>query len=151
MLKTGEDQAGMEEAFHSYFEKLQGAEEQLNTLLDAKFYSCSFEEKTLVIKADPVPWMANPNGLMHGGIIASYLDYTMGLLSVYTAGWIMTPTLHMDVNYMRPVKIGKPICIKAKIQKAGSTINYMEGCIYPENMPEHLLASSTGSYYLMKE
>ena len=145
------DQQGMENACRAYFEKLEGAEEQLNQLLDAEFYSCSFEEKKLTLKAKPKPWMANPNGLMHGGITASYFDYAMGVLSIYMSGWRMTPTLHMDVNYMRPIKIGKPICIETRVMKAGNKITYLDAVMYPENMPDKLLASATGAYYLVPQ
>lgn len=143
------DQAGMEHAFRKYFEDLRSeGGRQLNELLEAEFAFCDWEEKEVWLRTDPRPWMANPDGLMHGGIIASFLDYAMGLLCHYSVGERMTPTLHMDVNYLRPVKIGKPLWIRAKIIKQGRTITYTEGGLYPEGRKERLLASASGSYYV---
>ena len=142
------DQAGMEHAFRKYFEDLKrDGGQQLNELLEAEFAFCSFEEKEVWLKTNPKPWMANPEGLMHGGIIASYLDYAMGMLCHYSVGERLMPTLHLDVNYLRPVMIGKPSWIRAKIIKQGRNVTYAEGAIYPEGMKERLLAVGTGSYY----
>lgn len=146
------DQAGMEHAFRKYFNDLKAeGGQQLNELLEAEFAFCSWEEREVWLKTNPKPWMANPDGLMHGGIIASYLDYAMGLLCHYSIGERMAPTLNMDINYLRPVKIGKPIWIRARIIKSGRTITYTEGGIYPEGMKERILASATGSYFVMEE
>lgn len=143
------DQAGMEHAFRKYFEDLKAdGGEQLNLLLEAEFAFCSFEEKEVWLKTNPKPWMANPEGLMHGGIIASYLDYAMGMLCHYTVGEKLMPTLNLNVNYLRPVKIGKPIWIRARIIKQGRAVTFAEGGIYPEGMKERLLAAATGSYYV---
>lgn len=142
-------QAGMEHAFRKFFEDLKAeGGQQLNELLEAEFAFCSWEEKEVWLKTNPKPWMANPEGLMHGGIIASYMDYAMGLICHYSIGERMTPTLHMNINYLRPVKIGKPIWIRARIIRQGRKITFTEAGIYPEGMKDRLLASASGSYYM---
>lgn len=144
------DQEGMERAFRKYFEDLKNyGGQQLNELLECDFVFCSFEEKEVWLKANPKPWMSNPEGLMHGGIIASYLDYAMGILCHYSVGEKLMPTIHMDINYLRPVYIGKPIWIRAKIIRQGKKVTYTESGIYPEGMKERLLAAGTGSYYMV--
>ena len=141
------DQAGMEQALRRYFDDVKTqCPGTLNAMLDARLLSVDFDRHILVLEADMKPWMTNPNGIVHGGITAAYLDLVMGLLCRYCSGGRMTPTLHMDVSYLRTISARDTICVRAEIAKLGSTICTAVGSIYAGDRPDRLLATATGSY-----
>ena len=142
-------QAGMERAFRAYCEAVRRDQPgTLNAMLAPEFVSCRWDRHTLVLRAAIQPWMANPSGILHGGITAAYLDLVMGLICRYCSGGHMTPTLHMDVSYLRSGSPGDTLCIRAEATKLGRTVCYAVGSIYPENQPDRLIATAAGSYYV---
>ncbi len=137
----------MERAFQAYFEDVYTVcPGTVNALVNARMERCSFEDKWVVLTAETSPWMANPNGILHGGISAAYLDLVMGLLCRYFSDGRMNRTIHMDVNYLRAVEIGDRICVRGEVTKLGRGICFAAGSIYREDDPGRLLATATGAY-----
>lgn len=144
------DQAGMERAFRGYFEDVKReCTGTLNDMLDARLLQCDREGKTVELWAETRPWMANPGGITHGGIIGAYLDVVMGLLCRYFSGGRMTVSIHMDVNYLRAVPIGESLRIGARLTKAGASICFVEGYIRAGE-GEQLFATASGAYSVAK-
>lgn len=145
-------QTGMERAMKGYFADVQTqCAGTLNAMLDAKFLSCDWKKRVLILQAETKPWMANPGGILHGGITAAYLDLVMGLLCRYCGGGYMTPTLHMDVSYLRAGSLDDTLCIRAEVTKLGATVCYAVGSIYSKDRPDRLIATATGSYYVTRQ
>ena len=144
------DQAGMERAFRGYFEDIQReCGGTLNHMLDMELLCCSYEEKTAELSAKTMPWMANPGGITHGGIIDAYLDVAMGLLCRYFSNGHMTVSIHMDVNYLKAIPIGTELRIGARLTKAGSSICFVEGYIR-DGEGRRLFATAGGAYSVAK-
>jgi acyl-coenzyme A thioesterase PaaI-like protein len=64
-------------------------------------------------------------GLAHGGVLASALDEALGSLS-----WLMlTPavTAHLEVDYVRPVPVGRTVVIDASCRGVDGRKMYVEG------------------------
>ena len=143
------DQAGMERAFRGYFvDAARAFPEQFNTMLGAELYECDYENSTVTLVMEPKPWMGNPMGILHGGVTASALDMTMGLLCRYCSGGLMTPTISMDVQYLRAGGLDERLFIRAELAKRGMSICYAVGSIWAESTPERKIAQSSGSYYV---
>ena len=145
------DGAGMARAFRWYFEHVGDDPDcagTFNTMLDAKFETCDFEKKTLVISIEGRHWMANPSNMLHGGITASVLDMVMGLLCRYCSGGYMTPTIDMSVSYLRPAPIDKKLLIEAEVTRRGFNICHAVGRMWAEGTEDIILATSAGSYYV---
>ena len=143
------DQAGMERAFNNYFAYVkQNCDGTFNAMFNARLESCDYENRTVVLAVDTVNWMTNPNDMLHGGISASLLDFTMGLLCRYCSGGYMTPTVTMNVSYLRPGPIHKTVYIKAEVIHLGASVCNATGCLWAEGAPEKLIATSTGTYYV---
>ena len=144
------DQAGMERAFRGYFvDAARVFDGQFNTMLGTELYSCDFETSTVTLVMDPKPWMGNPMGILHGGVTASVLDMTMGLLCRYCSGGNMTPTVNMNVSYLRSGPLDKRLYIRADLTKRGMTICYASGSIWAEGAEDKPIATSTGAYYVV--
>ncbi len=141
------DQAGMERAFRQYYLDVQkNCPGSLNDLLGGGLVTCSFSGRSVVLFSETKPWMANPGGIVHGGVTAAYLDLVMGLVCRYFSGGRMTRTIHVDVNYLRAVPIGSPICFGARVVKPGSGICFAEGQLWLREEPDRWLASASGAY-----
>ncbi len=68
-------------------------------------------------------WMFNPQGTLHGGLIGTALDISMGHLLHHAAG--AGTTLEMKTQYLRPVTAGQATCI-ASFLRRGRSISFLE-------------------------
>lgn len=142
-------QEGMERAFHKYFEYVkQECDGTFNAMLGARLHTCDYEKKRIVLAMDGQDWMTNPSDMLHGGVTASILDMTMGLLCRYYSGGGMTPTISMGVNYLSPGPLGKTLYIQAEVTKAGFSVCHATGSMWAEGEEERLIATASGSYYV---
>lgn len=145
------DQAGMERAFRGYFVDAEREfAGQFNNMLGTELWECDFENSTVTLVMEPKPWMGNPMGILHGGITASVLDMTMGLLCRYCSGGLMTPTIGMDVQYLRAGALDKRLFIRAELTKRGMSVCYAVGSLWAEGTPDRKIATASASYYVAK-
>ncbi|MBL8530190.1 MAG: PaaI family thioesterase [Hyphomonadaceae bacterium] len=65
---------------------------------------------------------ANPAGAVMGGIVASFLDDTMGPLIVAATGAEKFPvTLDLHTTYFKPVPIGPRAMVEARVDRIGAS------------------------------
>lgn len=141
-------QAGMERAFARYFMQVREDAQGFNAMLDPRLLSCDYENRTLTLLVETREWMKNPGGILHGGIIASLLDFVMGLLCRYFSGGTMTPTVSMTVDFLRSAPVGGNICIRAELTKRGRTICAATGSMWARDRADRLLATASGTYFV---
>ena len=91
-------------------------------------------------------WGKNPNGVIHGGIIASMLDTAMGSLTSCVAGK-NTPTISLQISYLCPVPLGDRFVARAHITKCGNTVIYTIAEAWMESRPDTLVATAQGIYH----
>ena len=143
------DQAGMERALRGYFEK--AAVEyagSFNILIGAELASCDYEKSVIVLTVEPKPWMRNPIDILHGGVSATLLDMTMGMLCRYCSGGYMTPTIGVQVDYLRPGPMDRRLYIRAELTKRGRTVCHAAGVLWAEGAEDRPIATATGTYYV---
>ena len=144
-------QEGMERAFRHYFDWMRlECDGTFNAMLDAQFVSCDYEKKTVLVALDTKPWMTNPTSMVHGGITASVLDFTMGLLARFSTTGYMTPTVSMEVSYLRPMPLGERVMAEAEITMAGFSLCHATAKAWTESAPEKLVATAAGSYFVTR-
>ena len=142
------DQAGMERALRGYFaDAAREYDGQFNAMLRPALFECDYQNNTATLYVDPKPWMGNPLGILHGGVSASILDMSMGLLCRYYSGGYMTPTIHLDVNYLRPGALDRRLYIRAELTKAGLSVCYASAALWAEGSEDRLIATASGAYY----
>ncbi len=133
-------------AWLSYFEKDLGNAVHgmtLPTLVTADLETRSFELAYVL-----QPWMRNPAGVVHGGITATLLDQSMGLLvGSLIRDHGITPTINLNVSYLRTAPIGITLHVRARALYIGRNIATVTAEAFEEGHPETPIASASGSFY----
>jgi len=120
----------------------------MNDLLHPEYVTCSLAEGTLTLAYRGADWMSNPVGVMHGGVIASVLDVTMGVQAYLLGGQVMPPTMTMQVSYLRPVPLTGRTLVRVRCDSAGRTKVALTAELWNEDRPEKRLATASGLYYV---
>ena len=103
------------------------------------------EDGTCLFSVTPEPWMTNPGGVMHGGLICTFLDTAMGSVAGCVTGH-MTPSVSIHVDFVRPVLLDTPVCIRVHAPSIGGTLAYMTAELWQadETRP---CAVASGTYF----
>ena len=140
----------MEAGLNAYFEHFRrDYPDCINNMLDLSIRSCDPVSRTVVFRAHTKPWMSNSTGVVHGGILSTYLDYAMGMLCHFLSGASADPSIHLDTDFLRPVSLDEPILIRATVTKLGSRVCFAESSIRSENAPDIPLATALGTYCII--
>lgn len=74
--------------------------------------------------------LRNPQGALHGGMMASAMDISMGHLVAKVAG--PGATIEMKVQFLRPVMAGA-VTVEGSFTRRGRTLSFMESKLYGED------------------
>lgn len=118
----------------------------VNGLMQSVRGECSYEDKMLSLEFSVQPWQANRAGQLHGGMICTAFDITMAALARFFAGENFAPTVSIDVKYIRPVKIGDTLVVKAEATASGKRITQLKGEAYSSETGK--LEATASSVYL---
>ena len=140
-------QAGMEAAMREYVNVINTQQENFNSMLTPSLAECSYEDRTVTFSFTVKPWMSNPQGVVHGGIIASTLDFTMGFLCRYCSDGNMTPTVDIQIAYLRPFPMNGNIVVKANCVMSGHTIARTTAEAWSDVNPGKICATASGAYF----
>lgn len=90
----------------------------------------------------------NPNGVLHGGVIYSFIDTLMGiaLASILKEDATCT-TIEIQITYLRHVMNGE-IFGEARVIHEGEKIAYIEG--RAKDKSGNLISCATGSFYISR-
>lgn len=146
-------QQSMEEACRALIKRIAVEEEnKLDAMMEPQFFRCQWEDKTLALSFLNRPWMHNPVGNMHGGIIASAFDITMGTLCSCLSDFsAMTPTVSMEICYLRPIPEGTRLIVEAEVTHWGRTVIQLVAKSWLEGEPKRLTATASASYYVVSK
>lgn len=120
--------------------------ETLNGMMKLENGQCSYDEKTLSFDFPVQQWQVNRVGNMHGGMICTAFDITISALARFYAGENFAPTISLDVKYIRPVKVGDTLIIKAIATATGKRITQLIGEAYSKETGK--LAATAASVYM---
>ena len=143
-MKQTEMEASMRELIEQMKKNTEGS---LIGMMQPIFVACNAEEMTLTVLFNLKPWMRNPVGILHGGIMAAMMDNVMGMLAKnYTSDGRLAPTVNMSIDYIRQIPISESVVIKAQIVSHGNTLirTRAEARI---SGPTGVVASGIATYY----
>ena len=126
-----------QEVIHHVNSILEDCEQVFEKFFLSKFLGLNFEyiltnefdpaKTKLKITFNVNEMLMNPQGSLHGGIMAAVMDISMGHLLNKTEG--MGATIEMKVQYLRPVFEGIVTCEGGFIKK-GRSLTFMESRLF---------------------
>jgi acyl-CoA thioesterase len=85
------------------------------------------EKEVCRIEFEAGEMLMNPQGTVHGGVIATVMDISMGHLVNRVAG--PGATIEMKIQFMRPISAGRAAC-EGRFLRRGRNLSFMESRIY---------------------
>ncbi|MFV0497298.1 MAG: PaaI family thioesterase [Candidatus Fimivivens sp.] len=122
-----------------------GEEDCINRRLSYEIVACSYEMQELILSFETTNWMMNPGGVVHGGMICTMFDITMGITSLALSG-TFTPTVNLSVSYLSPVPLQDYLIIKAHATRVGKTFVQLTAEATSKNT-RTLCATATAIFY----
>jgi len=104
----------------------------------------AYGEDDCTVRLEVKDFMFNPQGSLHGGIIATVLDISMGHLLQHGAGVGMT--LQMNTQFIKPAREGV-VQARATFLRRGRSINYLES--HMTDADGALMAVATSTWRLL--
>ncbi len=105
----------------------------------------SYGEQTCTVRFEAGPALFNPQGTLHGGILATALDISMGHLLNHVSG--PGATLEMKVQYLDAVKMGTVRC-EASFLRRGRGISFLQATAFRDD--GQAVAQATSTWKLLK-
>lgn len=94
-------------------------------------------------------WEQNPNGVIHGGIIATMIDTAIGLTTIAVTQ-TLTPTISLQISYLRPCPSDGTVAVRAHITMLGGSIIHTRAEVFDTRTPDTLVATAEGTFRLFK-
>ena len=112
-------------------------------LMGVQFDSFDKEREEITLRFHAPDSFITPRGSVQGGLVAGFLDETMGLAHVWPTEHVEAP-LNLDINMtlLRPVMAG-PLVGKGRVIRRGRRVIFLEGELFDE--AGNLLARSTST------
>lgn len=118
------DQETADKLFSQLVEENKEFPERVNNMMKPTYVSCDTEKQTVTIEFLSQSWEANRKGQLHGGIVCTMLDHTVGLtVAILTGAW--APMADFSVSFLRPGTIGDTFVATGKILQTGRRIIFI--------------------------
>ena len=72
---------------------------------------------------------ANAQGLVHGGVLMTFMDHGLSLLIWESAGRSMNSTIHLDSHFLSPVRPPAFIELEGQILRQGRRLAFARGVL----------------------
>lgn len=119
---------------------------EVNRMLSPEFVSCDVEKMEAVLDFPVLNWELNQLNGLHGGISAAQFDFAMAIPAIFLSDMQFTPTIQMDITYVKPVPAGETLRIKATLVSHGRTLINVEGKGYLKSSGK-LAITARGTYF----
>jgi uncharacterized protein (TIGR00369 family) len=107
--------------------------------------SVAYEDDRCVVTFEATAALFNPQGTLHGGILATAMDISMGHLLHHKTG--AGTTLEMKVQYLAPVTVG-PIRCEGSFLRRGRGISFLQSGAFRGDGER--VAHATATWKLLK-
>ena len=131
-------------------EVIESHEQAFETFFFARFLGLNFEylpaeapdadKEVCRLTFEVTDILRNPQGSLHGGVMASAMDISMGHLVNKIAG--AGATIELKVQFMRPVMEGLVTC-EGRFTKKGRSLSFMESRLMGPDGKLAALATAT--------
>ncbi len=115
-----------------------------------EFVSADPKEKIAEIRFPIREWQLNPNKTFHGGMIATAFDNAFGAVVIYSYDNSTATTVGLNVNYLKPIRIGENLLIRVKAVSFGKRLATVTGEGYAEESGE-LTCTASAVYRVLPD
>ncbi|WP_168208271.1 PaaI family thioesterase [Agrobacterium sp. T29] len=77
----------------------------------------------------------NRNGVVHGGMLMTFMDRAFGMTARLTSGATRVATISLSHQFMTPMQIGQFATVIPNIAKAGGRTSFVDGTLFQEETP----------------
>ena len=142
-MDTEQKQAHMERALREAC-RVDTAHPRILDKMAPEFVSCDASSRTANIRFAVEDWMCNVKGTLHGGMIATMLDNSMGLLTrAFYGDSGKISTINLSLSYLRPVLPGNSVTVTVRIEKPGRNIVFLYAVLTTQEGKPAATASGT--------
>jgi len=141
-FKLSKDRAELEAHIRKYIEYSENGSE-LYRVFKLEFKDADFEAGWVEFTHSVNDFEKNRYGNMHGGAIASILDTSMGLVAFDLGTGNASPTMDIQINYIKGVHMGEDLVIRAEVVSAGRHNAVLKAAMYGSG---ELKAMATANY-----
>lgn len=145
-LLDGMDGEELEQVYHLLDAKRRSYHQPLAFLLAVMgFRAVPSEEGTFAYVMDVSEELKNRYGIVHGGVISTFIDTSMAETAFALDGHLQKAvTLHLTVNFIMSVAAGQLRCVIVPAQN-GYRIALFNAIVYDDM--DGIVASGTGHFY----
>ncbi len=116
-------------------------------LLPRKRLQIDASTRTALFAFATEQWMRNPANMLHGGVLASFFDNAMGIL---THGFLAenesAVTAELQLSYLHGVAIGETVYIAVTVESLGSRLVRLHAEAYTDENLTRLAATAHACY-----
>jgi len=123
LMKQEEMENGVSKIIDSFNRK----PERTNGMMRPKLAACSEKERSITLEFPVQDWQLNSENVMHGGVIATAFDVALGVFAHYLNHDLLTVTVNISINYLKPIPAGDSILVTAKVTSLGKRIITLTG------------------------
>lgn len=120
----------------------------VNARMNPELVSCSEDGQSCILRFPCKPSMRNPMGWVHGGVVSTMMDISMGLLACYSAGGHVCATISMNINFVRPTQIDGALLCRATMIHRGHRLVQLRCECWKEDRPDRITAHGSGDYII---
>lgn len=125
---------GAKEGEERIYEKMQGT-----------FAGCDFRGKALEMEFYVQEWELNPMLSMHGGLLTTAVDMTCGILVRFYKQSVSAATVHLSMDFLKPLRCGEAFTVRARINKQGRRIIFLTAEVVLEDSGQ-TAATASGTF-----
>ena len=140
----------LKEKLHLILNEINGKHgDMIAGMIKPQFIDCDEEAMQVTLGFPAMEWEKNPNGVIHGGMMATMIDTAIGITTIAVTE-TLTPTINLMISYLRPCPADGTIAVKAHITMKGGSVIHTRAEVYDTRSPDELIATAEGAYRLFK-
>lgn len=93
------------------------------------------------------PWGKNPAEILHGGMTASLFDMVMGITGHALSEAAFTPTVQLQVQYLKPVPLNVTLHFTVKITSITKTLITATSEAWVNDEQNVIVATASATYH----
>lgn len=142
-IKTEAEMLARFNGYLAYLDTLE--EDSINRKLKFQLEEYSFEDRTVTLSFPTEKWMLNPGGVVHGGLVSTMFDISMGCSAAAFSGYY-PPTVSLSVSFLCPVPNEDRVLIRCRATKVGRSFVQMTAQAIIKSSGE-VCATASGTFY----